>query len=745
MMKENLKKEYNVMISEKIENRTKELEQKLNSVEEITPRLKEFNNDFKNLKNRLGDLEGDSKRAELELISKIEETNQSVKTELERLANGLESQKKQRSKVYDKFEEFQLDLDKGSIIRQKLSERMTDEFKLLKQKLAILENDLKSAKTTGMSLDPESTKNGQNSNQQGNEGSSKSLRQLELSILDINAYLRKFNIQTEGNSNRIDTLRYDLDLIKDDMIRQRRSQADQVSRILALESNTVDRSQQSNFMSVSSSQASRAGSMVNIGGPGFQYHGLGVPDERIDSRPGSIRQEIAYTNMETPVPNPASRVEQGALKRKDLASSVVAGTDSASEADSLFARKFNSTSTIQQEGGEMGDINISVIRNNQDQSDVMEKTDYDIARFMIESQKKGVIGGSAGQIEEIAERSEDSGSVKNDAPIDYNIQTGQDHLSGTQKVSEGGENALKKKATQEDILNDWVDVVAPDTQKKQKISIREQDQGEMDHLVPFVEPIEEVDSKMEVSVNANTNSNHNPGSSDKKKNIGIVIENHRRAPGPNAFSILSKKTMTPQPKKPNQVSPDSPTIEGIPDFGELTMPEMPDPSSPLQDEAENSPIDMDPKLDPEENDQVEEMEEGASTAKKGSKMDLNQSFRLKTSILRESLGALNHSLFLTQQEKEAEEHGAAQNDQNLEEGVQKVAENGQNEPILAAGVGNQGFGDQDDSITLQVDDEGFLLDADGYPILDDDGHPIKLTDEHLDFFKENDLYREEEV
>jgi len=53
--------------------------------------------------------------------------------------------------------------------------------------------------------------------------------------------------------------------------------------------------------------------------------------------------------------------------------------------------------------------------------------------------------------------------------------------------------------------------------------------------------------------------------------------------------------------------------------------------------------------------------------------------------------------------------------------------------------------DNDETVTLQVDDNGFLLDKEGYPILGDDGIPIKLTEENIEFFKENNLYVEEEV
>ena len=50
-----------------------------------------------------------------------------------------------------------------------------------------------------------------------------------------------------------------------------------------------------------------------------------------------------------------------------------------------------------------------------------------------------------------------------------------------------------------------------------------------------------------------------------------------------------------------------------------------------------------------------------------------------------------------------------------------------------------------DSLTLNIDDNGFLLDKKGYPILDDEEHPIKLTPEHIEFLKENNLYSEEVV
>ena len=52
-------------------------------------------------------------------------------------------------------------------------------------------------------------------------------------------------------------------------------------------------------------------------------------------------------------------------------------------------------------------------------------------------------------------------------------------------------------------------------------------------------------------------------------------------------------------------------------------------------------------------------------------------------------------------------------------------------------------GDSDQTVTMNMDENGFLVDKDGYPILGDDGNPIKLSDDNLDFFKENGLYEEQ--
>jgi hypothetical protein len=53
--------------------------------------------------------------------------------------------------------------------------------------------------------------------------------------------------------------------------------------------------------------------------------------------------------------------------------------------------------------------------------------------------------------------------------------------------------------------------------------------------------------------------------------------------------------------------------------------------------------------------------------------------------------------------------------------------------------------DESSVIELNIDDNGFLIDAQGFPILNDRGEPMKLTDDNIDFLKENGLYEEADV
>lgn len=62
---------------------------------------------------------------------------------------------------------------------------------------------------------------------------------------------------------------------------------------------------------------------------------------------------------------------------------------------------------------------------------------------------------------------------------------------------------------------------------------------------------------------------------------------------------------------------------------------------------------------------------------------------------------------------------------------------------IAEGAGKNA--DESSVIELNIDENGFLIDENGYPILNDKGEPMKLTDDNIDFLKENGLYEEEEL
>ncbi len=62
---------------------------------------------------------------------------------------------------------------------------------------------------------------------------------------------------------------------------------------------------------------------------------------------------------------------------------------------------------------------------------------------------------------------------------------------------------------------------------------------------------------------------------------------------------------------------------------------------------------------------------------------------------------------------------------------------------VAEGAGKNA--DDSSVIELNIDDDGFLLDAQGNYILDDRGQPMKLDEDKIEFLKEHGLYEEEEI
>lgn len=75
----------------------------------------------------------------------------------------------------------------------------------------------------------------------------------------------------------------------------------------------------------------------------------------------------------------------------------------------------------------------------------------------------------------------------------------------------------------------------------------------------------------------------------------------------------------------------------------------------------------------------------------------------------------------------------------------RLKKDGIKEELMVSMSRNMQINEEDSELTLQMDENGFLLDRDGYPIIGDDGKPMRLDDEELNYYKENGLYEEEEV
>jgi len=50
--------------------------------------------------------------------------------------------------------------------------------------------------------------------------------------------------------------------------------------------------------------------------------------------------------------------------------------------------------------------------------------------------------------------------------------------------------------------------------------------------------------------------------------------------------------------------------------------------------------------------------------------------------------------------------------------------------------------DDDEEVIYLLDDEGYLMDENNQYILDDNGEMVKLTDEHIEYLRQSNMYEE---
>ena len=50
--------------------------------------------------------------------------------------------------------------------------------------------------------------------------------------------------------------------------------------------------------------------------------------------------------------------------------------------------------------------------------------------------------------------------------------------------------------------------------------------------------------------------------------------------------------------------------------------------------------------------------------------------------------------------------------------------------------------EDEEEVLYLLDSEGYLMDEENHYILDEDGERVKLSDEHIEYLKESDMYEE---
>lgn len=532
-IKDNIISEVTVINGKKINQVKNELEEKISKFEN-------FEKNVENLKNRLDDsdtqiqkvfkISNDTSLQLQNLVKKFEETHQ--------IEKKFEKLKKEFTSFKDESEKSNIENELKKMISELNENSKKIELKISKSLLELETSQNMKLKTIKTQFeDMIKTQNpGNNTAQNQNPINSSNFDQNK-SILELKQATRKSLIQGESNSYRIDTLRYDLDLIKDDIIRQRRAQGDYLARVSKLES--------------------------KIEGSTFSKERISHSNSRDDKVSGNFMSE--YSHQQNSRYQSIGDIATG-LKGFQNQENNFRKSDDYEEGES-FLKKFNSSQN--NNNPQDFDINLSVI-NQTEESELMNRTDYDLAQFMINS--------------------------------------------GLRKSS-GNPTPKKKRPVERKS-----DEVIQEDPGKEGGSI------EREEIVPK-EIIEEVEKEEEAV-------EENKEEEEKKEEEGDE---------------------------------------------EVDEEEEADVVKSLERELQ------------------EEVEKGENVSPSKLDKSLNQSFRVKRDVFMQSFG------------------------------------NSVLDPKL----------DDEESITLQVDDQGFLLDKEGYPVLDDDGLPIKLTEDNLEFFKENDLYTEE--
>lgn len=604
------------------------------------------------------------------------------------------------------FNQYKIDIDselhKQAEIVSKVSSRVSDESKW-KEKLTGLRADLESLKslvsknshinenqTKKIELQSEEFKVkiqnleklvdglknltiNQNNNTKNQEASSQKVsspgvrKQTAGLNMNENELLKKLRMEHESFGYRLETLRYDVDSMKDNIVRERRRQKDYNDRICYVENKIDTLSQRdtigsksnysssrqqnnSNFMSNNSmaSNFSELNRMNRFNGgeeygqplqallnkedrdhfsPDYHSHFSNLPlseSQKFSSVQNEQRVEPVQLKAMTPQNTQAVDIKNG-KSHVDNEKNQNIGFDMD---DPSFLQRFGSNATGYAPPDEEFDTNISVIKETE-QSNIIEFNEF--KNYLLE-------GGRD--------------SLRNS-------------LKGTQTVTSmkavSKAKASKLNQNESGNLNNNLQVNPQNVQVISSVPTSNQEKISLNDHLKFL-----------------TSQNTNQDSDGQTLKIGGTSQ--------------SRPTSSLNPKITN----------------ELISNKNPQPLSTIDEEVSNlSTSQEQPK--PAASKENKHIQQAVNPTPKSintqvnSSNNMNSSFKIKPSVLNQSIQNIN--------------------------------------PNQSMAIDY----DNDDSITLQVDDNGFLLDKEGYPILDDEGQPIKLSEENIEFFKENDLYSEEVI
>lgn len=357
ILQNNMKAEVNLLITERLNQQNKDISSRISKLETVDTRLEIIKKGTEMFQSRL---------------TKIEKENQELSQNLANFQNELKDEfERKKSKGQENNTEKISQLENSiAIINEKLKSIENSEQIHGSQKIKEIENDFsrKIENLEKLVQNVSTLSNAQNQPGQMHYQNPEKIKQL--------------TIQNESICYRLDTLRYELDLIKDDIVKQRRNQKTYTNRIDDL-SKKLDIYSQSTKAGNQSSRQSHSNNNNFMNGNTFQSGRMNT----LTSENDSIMSNDIYLNKlknNFVIPEYGQPIQRMTEGNNPIKSD---NQDIAESEEESFMKKFNSNPYGN--GPKDMELDCSEI-DQEDQSDIFEGTE--LGNFMLlknDSQKQG--------------------------------------------------------------------------------------------------------------------------------------------------------------------------------------------------------------------------------------------------------------------------------------------------------------------------------------------------------------------